>query len=277
MLRCVRDARALVVPFLLLVAACAEPPRPATPQAPASAPAPPPPPRPPEVVLTPTRDPGAETTVRISERLHTLSGTNLRVADLISVAGRTPETTQTLVPLLSAIRVISARPLPAVRYDVRVFVPNGKAAQLRAALREVLESTFGISIRKEFREADVLVLTAPTGQLKEPASPTGAPSGPETRIEREGEWTRLTLTGDNLSLLTEQLEEALQQPVVNGTDLRGRYALAIQRTGRMARGQPFDVEGVRTALREQLDLDLVAARRSIEFLVVDGKPGGRPK
>ncbi len=271
----------LAVSLLLLIAACQPPPPPVTPQPPASAPAPPPPPSGPvsypEVTLSPTINPAAETNVRISERTHTLSGVNLRLSDLISVACRTPETTQALVPLLSALRVVSARPLPTARYDVRVFVPNGNAAQLRAALREVIESTFGISIRKEQREANVLVLAAPTGSMRETGASSRPAILPGRQINRQGDSTSLELTGDNLSLLTEQLEEALQEPVVNGTDIRGPYALFVQQPGRMGTGQPFDLQILQSALREQLGLDLVPARRSIEFLVVDGKAGGRQR
>jgi uncharacterized protein (TIGR03435 family) len=241
----------------ILVAGCAEPSTPPVvtqqPPTPTTAPAPT------EGFITPTRDPAAESSVHIAEAAHTLTGVNLRVADLISVAYRTAEQPRQSIPLLSALRVVSAQPLPDGRYDVRVFVPGGKAAQLRAALAQAIEQSFGLTVRRDMRVTAVLVLTAPAGRL-EPHPIVGPPPQPGT--------ARLTLTGDDLSLLAEQLEECLQQPVVNETGLKGGYDLKLVRPIRDGQQQPVDLEAARQALRGQLGLALAPALRSIEFLVV---------
>jgi uncharacterized protein (TIGR03435 family) len=213
-----------------------------------------------ESIITPTRDPAADSTVGISESAHTLTGVNLRLADLISIAHRTTEQPQRSIPLLSALRVVTAQPLPAERYDVRIFVPDGRAPQLRAALAKALADSFGLAVRREMRTTAVLLLVAPTGKL-DVHPVVGPPAQPG--------YNRLALSGDDLSLLAEQLEECMQQPVVNETGLRSGYDLKLRRPVRDGQPQPIDVDAVRAALREQLGLDLTPALRSIEFLVVE--------
>jgi uncharacterized protein (TIGR03435 family) len=252
--------------LVLMVVGCSEPPR--APVAPYEAPVPATQPAPGQALITPTRDPAAESVVHISEAAHTLTGVNLRLADIISVAYRTAEQPRHSIPLLSSLRVISARPLPTERYDVRIFVPSGKAPQLRATLAAALVDSFGLTVRREMRPTAVLALVAPTGKLD--VHPiVGPPAQPG--------FDRLTLTGDDLSLLAEQLEECMQQPVVNETGLKSTYDLKLRRPVRDAQPQPIDVDTVRAALREQLGLDLTLALRSIEFLVVEKSGGGDVK
>ncbi len=242
----------------MLVAGCQEPPAPPLapyqPVTPATRPAPV------EGLITPTRDPAAEATVHIAEAAHSLTGVNLRIEDIISVAYRTTEGPRQSIPLLSALRVVAVQPLPMGQYDVRVFVPDGKAAQLRAALAGAIEYSFGLTVRRELRTTAVLALTAPTGRL-DPHPLVGPP--PQSGS------SRLTLTGDDLSLLAEHLEECLQQPVVNETGLKGAYDLKLARPIRDGKSRPIDVDTVRKALREQLGLDLTPALRSIEFLIAE--------
>jgi uncharacterized protein (TIGR03435 family) len=247
----------LLVSLLTLLAACSEPPP--APVAPFQ-PAPATQSTAGQAFITPTRDPAAEATVHISDATHTLTGVNLRLADIISVAYRTAEEPRQSIPLLSSLRVIATQSLPNEHYDVRVSVPNGKTPQLRAELAKALRDSFGLAVRREMRPTAVLVLVAPTGKL-DMHPIVGPPAQPG--------FARLTLTGDDLSLLAEQLEECMQQPVVNETGLKSAYDLKLRRPVRDSQPQPIEVDAVRAALREQLGLDLTPALRSIEFLVVE--------
>ncbi len=60
------------------------------------------------------------------------------------------------------------------------------------------------------------------------------------------------------------LEEGLNRPIVDETNMKGRYDLAV-------RGEAGAPEDFLQRLREQLGLVLTAARRDIEMLVV--RPG----
>lgn len=252
-----------VVVILPLVAGCTQntitPTRPYRP--PQASAAPEPQPGQAEAAIFPGVDPLAETQVRVSETTDTLSGTNLKLTDLLSVAYRTTDDVGGAIPLMSELRVIGNAPLGDKRYDVRIHVPGADAKRLRLELRQALQASFGLTARTEMREAAVFVLTAPQGRLKES---TGTPPPPDT--------SRVTLTGTDLALLTEQLEERLGQPVVNETGLHGAYAVrmpALYRAG----SQRLDPDAARAALLDQLGLDLTRGRRMIEFLVVEQAGG----
>jgi uncharacterized protein (TIGR03435 family) len=57
--------------------------------------------------------------------------------------------------------------------------------------------------------------------------------------------------------------------VVNETGLRSSYRLRLRAPLKDGKAQRPTADAVRAALREQLGLDLVPARRSVEFLVVE--------
>jgi uncharacterized protein (TIGR03435 family) len=246
---------------LIAIAACGEPGQITMTPHPASAAAPAAPSSDGTTALSPTQDTAAESSVEIAAAQNTLNGTNLRLADLISVAYRTPEKAGGSIPLLSDVRVTPAEPLPPTRYDVRIYVPNANAVRLRAALRQALRDAFGLVAHPELRQADALVLTAPTGRTK--TAPATADPAPEPGS------SDLLLTGDDLPLLAEQLEERLGQPVVNETGLRSSYRLRLRAPLKDGKAQRPTADAVRAALRDQLGLDLVPARRSVEFLVVE--------
>lgn len=251
---------ALVLASFLLVTSCEEPQgQPVlTPwQPPASQPAAQ---RPAEASLTQARNPAAETTVQLTEKAGTLTATNVRMVDLISVAYRTPETSRTVIPLLSSVRVISAAALPAGRFDLYIYVPRGNAERLRAVLQKLLRDQFGITAYREMRESDVLVLTDWPGRPRAAAPET--PSGSETKTRR------ITLTGPGPTLLAEQLEERMDQPIVSEAQRVGPYELILVQKPVKGQWRLPDLMDVRPVLRDQLGLDLVPARRTIEFIVV---------
>jgi uncharacterized protein (TIGR03435 family) len=210
------------------------------------------------VQITPTADPSAESKVELSESGGTLTGRNLRLVDLVCLVARTPDISRSRIPLLSSVRVISAVPLPEQRYDVLVRLSGAGAEELRAALRRRLESQFGLRIRNDWRQTDVLVLRPAPG--RDSASRRSGPVGADRRL--------LTLNGSDFMLLAEQLEERLGRPVVNETDLRGPYELKLEEAP-FGAGQPVALSAVQSALREQLGLELIPGRRVVEFLVVE--------
>ncbi len=212
-------------------------------------------------IVSLARDTRVESSVEVSEARHTLRGVNLRVVDLLSVAYRTPESPARLIPLLSNVRVHSAAPLPTGRYDVSVYLPTADAARLQAALRHALREQFGLAAHCERRETDVLVLLAPRGQV---SLPTATPDP-----EPEPGFTRTVLTGDDLALLAEQLEERLGRPVVNESGVCATYRLRLMQPTADGGSAALHTDAARAALREQLDLDLVPARRAVEYVIVE--------
>jgi uncharacterized protein (TIGR03435 family) len=211
--------------------------------------------------LTPAVNESAQSNIDLSESTHTLRGANLRVADLICIAYRTPDRPLALIPFMTTARVISDAPLPAGRYDVSIYVPHGGAAHLRTALKQALQKTFGIRAQRDRHEMAVLVLSAPGPST---ASDSGRPEPPQAP-----DTTRITLTGSDFSLLAEQLEERLRTAVVDETRLSEPYRLYLDAPLSSTEGYVLSPEIVQAALREQLGLDLTPGRRSIEVLVVE--------
>jgi hypothetical protein len=227
-----------------------------------------PPPEPPRAVapegtvalLSPTPDPKAESHAIISETQHQITGSNLGAAELICLGWGKPPGPGRLVPVLSPIRVSAAQPLTTQRFDVGIFVPDGGAAELRAVLRDHLQTKFGITVRRDARDVNALALRAPSGRLTGPGAgrrPAGAALGTNM----------LELSGDDVVLLAEGIEQGMERPVVDETGLREAYDLRLAIDPE--RRPRLDLTEVRAALRDQLGLDLVAQRRQIEFFVVE--------
>lgn len=227
-----------------------------------------------EAAITAAADVRAESSVQIYESTHTLTGVNLRFADLVSIGWRTPVEGRNAVPPMSALRVVADHPLPVGRFDVRIYVPGGDTRQLRTALRKALQSNFKIAVRAELRDMGALVLTAPGGRVKASGAQAGQP--PTATTERQPQLSRFTFSGDDLALLAEQLEESIGRPVVDETHLRSGYRLHVEQTGTAQPDEPLKTELARRALKEQLALDLVAGRRSVEYLLVGRSAPDRP-
>ena len=74
------------------------------------------------------------------------------------------------------------------------------------------------------------------------------------------------MNNQEFSGFTDSLEGRFGKPVINETDLNGRYDIHLQ-----WKSQPgeSDNEGFKQALLDQLGLELVPATRPIEKLVVE--------
>ncbi|HUA60586.1 MAG TPA: DUF3738 domain-containing protein [Verrucomicrobiae bacterium] len=106
----------------------------------------------------------------------------------------------------------------------------------RAMLRELIERSFKLKIRREAREMDAVVLKPGHARLQ------------ETRDGNE------TMRG-----LANRLASELKLPAVDETGFTARYQIDY----------PADHQPLDAFVREQLGLELTHEKRSIEFLVVD--------
>ncbi len=217
-----------------------------------------------EATLTRTRDPNAETQVELAESAHVLTGVNLRLVDLFCLAYRpVPAGGHSSLPLLSDVRVLNA-PLTAERYDLRIYVPGATAEALRGQLRALLRRHFGLVARIEARTVDALVLVRSARPDRTGSEPPLAPAGLD----------RVELSGSDMSMLAEQLEERLRQPVLDETGLRQPFLLRLHRPhGAEGHGAGFDLPTIRVALQKQLGVDLVPGRRVVDYVALE--PAGR--
>jgi uncharacterized protein (TIGR03435 family) len=167
---------------------------------------------------------------------------------------------------INSVRIITNCSLPEGTYDYVLKIPAKKDDLARRWLQQAVETTFGLTAKREIRELDVYVLTAP-----DPGAPKLSPTvstGGSSSSSAPG-----SMRGVNVSVgsLTWTLESALKRPVLDETKLTNRYDLELKWE---AKGlEPASTEAVAKAIREQLGLELSAGKRPVEVLLVDKVPG----
>ncbi len=156
---------------------------------------------------------------------------------------------------VSKERVVGSAPLDR-RYDVVVSLPPGRCELLKPLLQSALEAAFGFSTRRQMREADVYALRKIAGT--EPKIRKGTGGG--AHASQSG-GTIVAVNWD-IQGLVGTLQNMLGEPVVNETALEGIYDWDIQ-------FDEHDPQTIIKAVRQQLGLELVKAKRPVEFLVVE--------
>lgn len=125
-------------------------------------------------------------------------------------------------------------------------------------MRAAVEHTFGLTSVQANRELDVLVLRALPGA--EGKLPPGV-SGGHTTVRSN------TIQGSNLTLSTLAgfLENFMRQPVLDETELTGRYEIDLG-------WESGSLDSLNEALREDFGLELTQERRTIEVTVIQNVP-----
>ncbi len=169
---------------------------------------------------------------------------------------------------VSAWRVLALSPLPTGEFDYLATTSQHQ----RESLQQMIKSKFGLNGRRESRETDVLEL-----KVKRPGA-SGLKASSKTDGNSTSAWEIGSLHRVNgpISFLTYDLENCLQVPVIDRTGLGGRFDYDLKwddeikwdSAGRKHFSNP---DGLKKALLEQLGLELVPARESLEVLVVTKK------
>lgn len=148
--------------------------------------------------------------------------------------------------------------LAGTTYDFEIVTPKGSSGRLRPLFQQALRETFGLAVRREVRELDVLVLR--TSSARAPAlRPPEAKSEGIILALGQVEGRRQTV-----SSLVKALEDLLGRPVFDKTHLEGKYDFEVY-------WDSEDPDGIFHGVREYLGLDLIPARRAVEVLVVELK------
>jgi uncharacterized protein (TIGR03435 family) len=175
-----------------------------------------------------------------------------------------------------SLRTVFLTKVPDGRYDYIANLLHGSSK----ALQEELKRKFGLVGKQEMRETDVLVLKLshpevqgfkPANSLKRSMNITDPEiKSTDSPRARDGTsthtWFNETLEG---SRLRATLENQFQLPIVDETGLTNQYDFSI--TWPVFRDNDDEAHNRITnkALLDQLGLELVPARRTIEMLVVD--------
>ena len=171
------------------------------------------------------------------------------------------------LPLLSAIvaayrtsnyRTVESVPLPKEFYKFKVLVPKGREELIYPVFQQALEVAFGLKTRREMREVDVFVL--------KPVSDKGPSLQPSQASDSTERTDKGFIRGKkqpikNLVALLEGM--FLKAPVVDESGLTKEYDWDLP-YNRASNNLLVD------SIRTQLGLEVVRAKRRIEFLVIEG-------
>jgi uncharacterized protein (TIGR03435 family) len=156
--------------------------------------------------------------------------------------------------------------LPEGSFDFLFHTP-GRPDLLQPLLRQALEASFGLEVRKETREIDAFELRVAEGAtlkldtaIPDEDTPMfdAAPGHLESRVT-------------NMILVTGLLGDVFGAPLSDATGNREPFHLVLD-------WDPDDPDGLRKALREQLGVEVVPVRREVGFLIFrPAENGGTPK
>lgn len=177
--------------------------------------------------------------------------------------GRIESDGQPLLPAIvtayrtSNYRTVESVPLPKEFYKFKVLVPKGREELVYPVFQQALEVTFGLKVRREMREADVMVLRPLNGKAA-----NLPPSKATESVEMMAKGF-LRAKKQPIKKLVELLEEMfLRAPVVDETGLTAEYDWDLP-YNRASNNVLLD------AIRTQLGLEAIKAKRRIEFLVIE--------
>ena len=161
-------------------------------------------------------------------------------------------------------RIVNETKLPKEKYDFYITLPpiNGHPetqAAFESVFAQAVAATFGLTVKRETRDIDVLVLRTNATSLDRLSKSTN----PDRKYSAF--WNESAATNQPLSALAEELEISSAMPVFDETGLTKPYDFDIKWE------QPDcahpNVAGMIVAVK-QLGLDLVPVKKSLEVIVV---------
>jgi uncharacterized protein (TIGR03435 family) len=149
-------------------------------------------------------------------------------------------------------RLIVNAPIPEGKYDFIITYP--RMNDNLKALQEEIKKTFGVTIRREMIETNVLILTV--------QSPNAAGFKPSTGpFSNHVEPDSYSIHGATPYTLVADLENSLGIVIINETKLRGKFDIDFK--------WDSTPDGLKQVLNDELGLKLTPSHKPIEFVVVD--------
>jgi uncharacterized protein (TIGR03435 family) len=155
----------------------------------------------------------------------------------------------------SPFRIVNNLPDSSQKYRVSVIVPPGREEALYPLFQQALATTFGLEVRREMRETDVIVLTVPRGKVSK-LQPSQAKEGLSMMMRGQ-----IRSKKQPIRTLTYDLENIWGRPVIDKTGLAGEYDWELPYS-RADKAVLFN------AVREELGLEITEMKQPIEMLIV---------
>lgn len=169
-------------------------------------------------------------------------------ADLKSILSALLGTTSTKVYLPTELQ--------DKRYDVNATLLNDKTEAYKPLVVYAVETALGVKVRQATREVDAYLLTAPkelTGSLK--------PSSSKSLHVSSAKGV-LAASYADINALAANIERVLNAPVINETNLQGKFDWDIIFDG-------TDPNSIIDAIRKEFGLELTPVKRQAEVVLVE--------
>ncbi|MBI2679412.1 MAG: TIGR03435 family protein [Candidatus Solibacter usitatus] len=155
--------------------------------------------------------------------------------------------------------------LSSDRYEIWAKAsPNVSDDQLRIMLRNLLVRRFGLQFHHESKAVQLLALTV---GKRGPRISQAKASG---EMSREVEGTVLKLYSASMSDVTLLLSSLMRAPVIDRTDLAGKYDLSFDVTSiANARAAASESEAILAAMEQQLGLRLEPKKIVADIIFID--------
>lgn len=166
------------------------------------------------------------------------------------------KTVLSLLYMVTKTRIIGSTLLEDARYDISASMLDGNKNELESILVKAIEASFRLKVRREIREMEVFVLTAPeqtTVNLKPNPSEVSRSSVDAGVI---------AASAVPMGVLAEKIEGVFKQPVIDETKLQGNYDWNLVFDERKP-------SSIIDEVRKELGLQLKRTTRQIEVFVVE--------
>jgi uncharacterized protein (TIGR03435 family) len=153
-------------------------------------------------------------------------------------------------------------------------VPDAEGApnwnQYRRMLQKLLSTRFGLQMHHDKRELSVYTLTVAKGGPKLEKSKDDPDALSDSSGHGIGAQQYMKFTNDSMTDFAKTMQLMVDRPVLDQTNLPGRYDFTLLWTPDAMRATPTDTApGLFTAVQEQLGLKLEATHAPTDVFVID--------
>jgi uncharacterized protein (TIGR03435 family) len=148
--------------------------------------------------------------------------------------------------------------------------------QFQSLVKLLLADRFGLRTHDAHRELNYYALRVAAGGAKIAKSASPEDATPDQTGNGGSKGQTMKYTNNSMNEFALGMQYFVDRPVVNETDLTGRYDFSLKwMPDQLAQMQDDAVPGLFTAMREQLGLELKPAKGNVKVLAVDAmeRPG----
>jgi uncharacterized protein (TIGR03435 family) len=142
-------------------------------------------------------------------------------------------------------------------------------SQVREMIQKLLAERFALKLHSDKRDLPIYVLSAVKGGTAIQPSKSSLGLLNDETGGGNGHGRFMQYTNESMELFAKSLQSEVDRPVVDKTDLTGRYDFKLEWKPDLAPTEENDTPGIFGALQQQLGLKLTADHGLADVLVID--------